>query len=98
MAAFEGTVTFDFGAAPGTNVVQTTVNDANVTTASRIEIFLMGNDSTATHNAYEHSLLEMLDDWHATVISIVNGVSFVAQAATKLRLTGTIKARYVIST
>lgn len=98
MAAFEGTVTFDFGATPGTNVVTTSVTDANVTTASRIEIFLMGNDSTATHNAYEHSLLEVLDDWQATVISIVNGVSFVAQAATKLRLDGTIKCRYVIST
>lgn len=98
MAAFEGVCTFNFGSAPGTNIVTTTVSDANVTTGSRIEIYLMGTDSTADHNAYEHSLIEMLDDWQATPISIINGVSFVAQAATKLRLTGEIDARYVIST
>jgi hypothetical protein len=97
MAAFEGNVTFDFGAVPGTNLVTTTVADANVTSASRIEIFLMGNDSTATHNAYEHAILE-LGGFQATPISIINVTSFVAQASTLLRLTGTIKCRYVIST
>lgn len=97
MAAFEGTTTFNFGAAPGTNVVTTTVTDTNVTSGSRIELYLMGTDTTTEHNAYEHSILPLLG-WTATVISITNGASFVAQAATTTRITGNIACRYVIST
>lgn len=96
MASFEGAVTFNFGSAPGTNIVQTTVSNANITTASRVELYMMGTDSTATHNAYEHALLPL--DLALSVTTITNAVSFVAQAATTLRLTGTIAARYVFST
>jgi hypothetical protein len=94
MATGQGTVTFNFGAAPGTNVVTTAVTDASIGASSKVEIYLMGTDSTATHNAYEHQLLP-LGGISLSPISVTAGVGFTAQAATLLRLTGTIIARYV---
>lgn len=97
MAAGEGFITFSFGTGRGTNVVTQTVANTSIVTGTRIEIYLLGTDSTADHNAYEHSILN-LAGWYATVIEINNGVGFTAQAATNLRLTGDIKCRYVYST
>lgn len=97
MAAGEGFLTFSFGTGRGTNVVTQTVANAAIVTGTRIEIYLLGTDSTSNHNAYEHSILS-LGGWYATVTAINNGVGFTAQAATKLRLTGDIKCRYVYST
>ena len=93
MANGQGTVIFDFGSAPGTNVVTTPVTDAAIGASSKVEIYLMGLDSTGTHNAYEHSILPL--DLALSCISRTGGVGFTAQAATTLRLTGTISARYV---
>lgn len=94
MASGQGTVIFDFGAAPGTNLVTTVVSDAGIGAGSNIEIYLMGTDSTASHNAYEHSLLP-LGGFSVQPISKTAGVGFEAQAATLLRLTGTVSCRYV---
>jgi hypothetical protein len=93
MANGQGTLTFNFGAAPGTNVVSTAVADVAVGAASNVEIYMMGLDSTATHNAIEHQLLPL--DLALSCISRTAGVGFTAQAATRLRLTGTFTARYV---
>jgi hypothetical protein len=95
MATGQGTVTFDFGSAPGTNVVSTVVADASIGASSNIEIYLSGLDSTASYNAYEHGLLMMLAPMQLTPISRTAGVGFTAQAATQLRINGTVKARYV---
>lgn len=94
MATGQGTVIFDFGAAPGTNVVTTAVSDAAIGASSKVEIYLMGTDSTATHNTIEHQLLP-LGGLSLQIVSITAGVGFTAQAATLLRLTGTFTARYV---
>ena len=94
MATGQGTVTFNFGAAPGTNVVTTAVSDASIGASSKVEIYLMGTDSTTTHNTYEHQLLP-LGGLSLIAISVTADVGFTAQAATLLRLTGTIIARYV---
>lgn len=94
MATGQGVITFDFGSAPGTNVVTTTVSDATISGTSKVEIYLMGTDSTAEHNAFEHSILP-LGGLSLSCISVTAGSGFVGQAATTLRLTGTIKARYV---
>jgi hypothetical protein len=96
MASGQGVVIFDFGAAPGTNVVTTAVADANMGATSNIEIYLKGVDSTADHNTYEHAILK-LGGFEATPIEQTAGVGFTAQAATLLRLTGQIKARYVFA-
>lgn len=94
MATGQGTVTFNFGAVPGTNVVTTAVSDATISGTSKVEIYLMGTDSTATHNATEHQMLP-LGGLSLTPISVTAGVGFTAQAMSLLRLTGTFQARYV---
>lgn len=94
MATGQGTITFDFGSAPGTNVVSTVVSAATISATSKVEVYLMGTDSTATHNAIEHQLLP-LGGLSVQVISVSAGVGFTAQAASLLRLTGTFQARYV---
>lgn len=85
---------FDFGAAPGTNVVTTAVNAPTIGASSKVELYLMGTDSTATHNTVEHQLLP-LGGLSLQAVAITAGVGFTAQAATMLRLTGTFTARYV---
>jgi hypothetical protein len=96
MANGQGVVVFNFGAAPGTNVVSTAVTDATIGAASKVELYLMGTDSTANHNTIEHQLLP-LGGLSLQVISISAGVGFTAQAASLLRLTSTFQARYVWS-
>lgn len=93
MATGQGTLVFNFGAIPGTNIVQTTVATGTISAGSKVEIYLMGTDSTATHNSYEHAILPL--DLALSCISITASTNFVAQAATTQRLTGTIAARYV---
>ena len=97
MATGEGTLVFDFGSAPGTNIATTTgISAPGVTAASRIEIYLDGTSSTAAHNAYEHSIVEL---GGFSMMPISKGTdTFDAQASTELRLTGTISARFVWST
>lgn len=94
MATGQGTIVFNFGSAPGTNIVTTAVTDAGIGMESKVDIYLMGTDSTETHNTYEHAIIE-LGGLALSCISITGGVGFTAQAATTLRLTGTIIARYV---
>jgi hypothetical protein len=95
MATGLGTLTFDFGAAPGTNLVTTTVTgQAAISSAtSKVEIFMMGTDSTASHTAYEHAIIPL--DAYMSCISITTGTGFVAQMVTTQRLTGTFAARFV---
>lgn len=94
MATGQGTVTFDFGSAPGTNIVFTDVSVPAISATTKVDIYLMGSDSTATHNSYEHAIVE-LGGLALNCISVTAGVGFRAQAATTLRLTGTFTARYV---
>ena len=94
MAFGQGTLTFDFGSAPGTNVVTTTVTgQTSINSGSNVEIYLMGNNSTATHNTYEHSILALNTAF--SCLSVTAATGFVAQAASTLRLTGTFTAHYV---
>ena len=93
MATAQGTVVLDFGSAPGTNIVTAVVSSATISASSKVEIYMMGTDSTTDHNAYEHSILPL--ELALSCISITAGVGFTAQAATTLRLTGTFTARWV---
>ena len=87
----KGTATIDFGATPGTNVIVTTVADANVTSLSTVTVF-MGAESTASHNAVEHSVVPI----KFTVGNIVAGVSFDITSVSDWRLDGTFTVNYLI--
>lgn len=94
MATGQGTITFNFGAAPGTNIAQTVVTgQASIGSGSKVEVYMMGTDSTAGHNAYEHAILPL--DLALSCVAIAAGTGFTGQAATTQRLTGTFQARFV---
>jgi len=96
MATSTGTVTFDFGSAPGTNIVTTSVPWAPVTAGSHVELWIQGTASTATHNAYEHMIAPLMV--RVGVQDITPGASFTAAAVTDYRLTGQFIAHWVGST
>lgn len=80
-----GTVLVDFGSAPGTNIVTTTITGQTaIVSTSKVKAVVM-LDTTATHNSYEH----MVAPIKLTCGNIVNGVGFDIQAVTDWRLTGT---------
>lgn len=94
MATGQGIVTFSFGAAPGTQIVQATVTGQGAIGAgSKVDFFLMGSDTTSDHNAYEHALLALFMAF--SCVSITPASGFVAQAMSSLSLTGDVKARFI---
>jgi hypothetical protein len=89
-----GTATLDFGATPGTNHVSVAVTgQASIGANDHVEAFIMGNDSTATHNAYEH----MVAPIKLSVSSVVAATGFTINAVTDWRLDGTFKCRWAWS-
>jgi len=97
MATGTGTATLDFGNAPGTNIVVTTITgQTGITLSSHVSAWIMG-ESTADHNEYEHS--RILGRAVSVVCeNIVNGVGFDIVGATELRLTGLVAVHWVWST
>lgn len=90
--ATTGTAVLDFGSAPGTNRVVTTVTgQGSILSGSNVEAFIMGNDSTATHNMDEHQLVPMI----LRCGNIVASTGFDIVAYSEFRLTGTFNVRWV---
>jgi len=87
----KGTAVVDFGSTPGTNVVTTTVLNANVVPSSKVIVF-MDSAPTVTHNGIEHSIVPI----KFTVGNIVNGVSFDITSVSEWRLDGTFNLTYLI--
>lgn len=86
-----GTVTLDFGAAPGTNVITANVTgETDIPADALVEAWLM-TDSTADHNAYEHAVVPI----KLACGSVVAGTGFTVTASTDWRLTGEFTARWV---
>lgn len=92
MANGTGNATLDFGAAPGTNIATVVVTgQGTISSTSGVEAYLMGLDTTASHNAYEHAIAPI----QLSCIAIVAGTGFTIQGASQHRLTGTFKVRWV---
>lgn len=86
-----GDTTLNFGSAPGTNYVTTTVTgQASIGTGSQVEAYLMA-DSTVDHNAYEHSFVPLV----IRCGNIVAGTGFDITATSDLRLNGLFKVHWV---
>jgi hypothetical protein len=91
-----GTATINFGATPGTNIASVTVtSQPDIIGTSAVEGWFMGLDSTADHNATEHSMMPLAVV--LTPTAIVAGTGFTLTALTQLRLTGQVKVRWVWS-
>ena len=83
-----GSVTLDFGAAPGGTYVAETVVDGGITAGSRVNVWVQG--TTADHNAVEHALIA-----GNLGLSVVPGTGdFTIHAASDLRLTGDVSLRW----
>lgn len=93
MATGQGTCTLDFGSGAGTNIVTVFVSSPTISSTSKVEVYFMGTDSTATHNSYEHSLAQLAIA--VSCVGITAGSGFTVQAASLNRFTGTFTARYV---
>lgn len=94
MATGQGTLVFDFGSAPGSNTATTNnISATGMSSGSKIELYLDGTDTTATHNAYEHILVELGGFSMKPIAKRTD--EFDAIAVTTLRLTGTFTARFV---
>ena len=94
MATGQGTCTFDFGSQPGsTRATLTGVTATGLSSTSKLEIYIDGTDSTATHNAQEHRLIGALNFGAYATAKSAN--SFDAEAISTLSLTGTVACRFV---
>lgn len=86
-----GTATLNFGATPGTNLTTVTVTgQTGIASDTTVSLSVAGNDSTADHNAYEHSIVPLTLSCSAIVV----GTSFTITASSDWRLTGTFKVRW----
>jgi hypothetical protein len=88
-----GTATLDFGSTPGTNYVTVAVTgQTTIASNSHIRAWIQGTDSTATHNAFEHTLLPLYVNINTS--DVIAGTGFTINAITELRLSGTISVRW----
>lgn len=91
-SVLKGTAVLNFGSSPGTNRVSVTVPNANVIAATSKILVQMDTVATATHNAYEHSVVPI----KLSVDNLVNGVSFDIIGISDWRLNGTFNVFYQI--
>lgn len=90
-ASANGSAVLDFGAAPGTNTVETVVSTAIPAGASVRAWFQ--SEGNADHNEIEHRLI-FPSRVGLTCGAITNGVGFTVYAETELRLTGDVTCRW----
>lgn len=88
-----GSAVISFGAAPGTNIIETVVTgQTGITAGARVRAWVQG-DTTADHNAYEHSRI-IAGHVSLTCEAISAGVGFTIVASTQLRMTGDVACRW----
>lgn len=96
MATGQGTVTFDFGAQPGSTLATVTaVTATGMSATSKLEIYIDGTDTTVAHNAAEHRLIGALN--FGAYATAKNANAFNAEAISTLQLTGTVACRWVFA-
>jgi hypothetical protein len=60
MASGTGTATIDFGAFPGAQEASIAITGlATISATSKVEAFIMGDDTSADHTAADHKYLEL---------------------------------------
>jgi hypothetical protein len=96
MATGQGTVTFDFGAQPGSTIARIAgVTATGMSASSKLEIYIDGTDTTAEHNAQEHRLIGSTG--FGAYATAKNSNAFDAEAISTLQLTGTVACRWVFA-
>lgn len=89
-----GTATIDFGAFPGSNEASVTVTgQASIQATSKVEAFIMGDDTTGDHTASDHKYFAALVG--LTCGTPTAGTGFTIHARSTEKLQGTFALRWV---
>jgi len=93
MASAQGIATLDFGIGEGANEASVIVSDTAIFNPSKVEAYVMADDSTADHTANDHRYFNLF----ATLCcgTPVLNTGFTIYATSTQKLTGTFKVRYV---
>jgi hypothetical protein len=88
-----GTATLDFGSYPGNQESSVAVSETGVSASSKIEAFIMADDSTADHSVSDHRYVSAL--LGLTCGNPVAGVGFTIYGRALDQLSGEFAVRYV---
>ena len=91
-SATYGIATIDFGSYPGSNEASIVVSDIGITSASKIQVFIVSDDTTIDHTSNDHKYASLLVKFVAG--DIVNATSFTIYALCAEKMQGTFKVRY----
>lgn len=94
MATGLGTATLDFGTNPGTNEASVAVTgQTTISATSKVEAYVMADDTTATHSASDHRYFATLTG--LTCGTPTAGTGFTIYARSLEDLTGTFLIHWV---
>jgi len=93
MANGQGTVTIDFGAFPGSQEASIAFTDATISGTSKVEAYIMADDTTADHTANDHRYIGNFLILTGAPIAATGGTIYAR--AVPQKLVGTFKLRYV---
>lgn len=94
MPTATGIATIDFGSIPGSNEASIVVTgQATITAGSKVEAFIMADDTTADHTANDHKYFAMFVGLSCGTPTDATGFTIYARSLEKL--TGTFKVRWV---
>ena len=94
MATGLGTATINFGVHPGANEASIAVTgQGTISATSKVEAYIMADDTTGDHTASDHKYLAMLVGLTCGTPTAATGFTIYARSAEKL--TGTFALRWV---
>ena len=94
MANAQGTATIDFGPFPGKFEVSVAVTGQTAISAgSKAEAFVMGDDTSGSHSAADHRLMDSITGF--TCGTPTAAVGFTIYATSQQRIIGTYQVRWV---
>ena len=96
MANGLGTATIDFGASPGSNEASIVVTGlGTISATSKVEAYIMGDDTTADHTAADHRYIAALIGLTCGTPIAATGFTIYGRSTQKIQ--GTFALRYVWS-
>ncbi len=94
MSTGQGTATIDFGAYPGSNEATVAVTgQTSISATSKVDVFVMADDSTSDHTAADHRYLKLFAEFLAGTPT--NGTGFTIYGRCIDRMQGTFALRWV---
>lgn len=89
-----GTATIDFGSFPGTSEASIAVTgQASILATSKVEAFIMGDDTTASHTANDHRYASALIGLTCGTPTLATGFTIYGRCLDKMQ--GTFAVRWV---